>query len=136
MRVRRKKILRPAMQVGKVAAPTAGDQDFLADAIGVFQHGDAASALAGSDGAHQTGSASAQDHRIVGMDHKDSFTKTVSRFNFRVPNAVIRGPTRKTLQSAKMGTSPFFCNCFLRHGRCATIHVWKRSRYRYTTGVV
>ena len=70
------------MQVGEVAAPAAGDQDLLANAVGAFQDGDAASALASSDGAHQPGGASAQNHRIVGMDHK-----TVSSFEFRVSSA-------------------------------------------------
>ena len=41
-----------AINVGEVAASAAGDEDFFADALGVFQNGDAASALAGFDGAH------------------------------------------------------------------------------------
>jgi hypothetical protein len=70
------------MQVGEIAAPAAGDQDFLANAVGVLQHSDAASTLAGGDGTHQSGSASAQDHCIVGMDHKDSFKFPVSSFKY------------------------------------------------------
>ena len=45
------KIFRRAMNVGEVAATSPGNEDFLADAVGVFQDGDAAAALAGFDGA-------------------------------------------------------------------------------------
>jgi hypothetical protein len=41
------------MQVGKVAAPAAGDEYLFADALGLLQHGDAASAFAGFNGAHK-----------------------------------------------------------------------------------
>src|SRR5450755_3582763 len=82
MRVRRQEALWPAIQVGKVAAPAAGNQNLLADAIGAFQHSNTASALSGSDGAHQPSGASAQDYRIVGMDHEDSFKFPVSSFKY------------------------------------------------------
>ncbi len=52
MRIRRDEIFRRAMNVGEVAASSAGDEDFFADAVGVIEKGDAASALAGFDGAH------------------------------------------------------------------------------------
>ena len=54
------------MQVGEVAASAAGDEDLLADAVGALQDGNPASALAGFDGAHQPGSACAQDQHIIG----------------------------------------------------------------------
>jgi hypothetical protein len=82
MRVRREKILRSAVQVSEIAPPASGDQYLLANAIGVFQHDDAAPALPGGDGAHQSGGASAQDHRMVRMDHE-----TVSGFELRVSSA-------------------------------------------------
>src|SRR6476469_1771225 len=41
------------MQVGKVAAPAAGNQNLFADALSALQHGHAPSALAGFNGAHQ-----------------------------------------------------------------------------------
>ena len=44
-------ILRLAMDVGEIAAASAGDEDFLADAVGVLQDRDAAAALARFDGA-------------------------------------------------------------------------------------
>jgi hypothetical protein len=40
------------MNVGEVAATSAGDEDFFADAVGVLEYGNAASALAGFDDAH------------------------------------------------------------------------------------
>src|SRR5208283_315002 len=38
-------ILRLAMKIGEVAATSAGDEDFLADAVGVFEDSDATAAL-------------------------------------------------------------------------------------------
>lgn len=61
MLVRGDKVLRPAMKVGEIAPSTAGDQDFLADALSVLQDGDTPSALAGFDGAEQSGSAGAKN---------------------------------------------------------------------------
>jgi len=52
MRIGREKAVGRAMDVGEVAASAAGDEDFFADAVGVIEKGDAASALAGFDGAH------------------------------------------------------------------------------------
>jgi hypothetical protein len=57
------------MKVGEIAAAAAGNKDFLSQAIGAFEHGDAASALAGFDGAHQAGRASAEDECIEGLGH-------------------------------------------------------------------
>ena len=47
-------VFRPAMQVGEIAPASAGDQDFLADAVGALQHRDTAPAFAGFYGAEQT----------------------------------------------------------------------------------
>ncbi len=44
-------ILRAAVNVRKIAAAAAGDEDFLADAIGALEYGNAASAFAGFGGA-------------------------------------------------------------------------------------
>src|ERR1700753_392827 len=38
VRVRGKEVFRSGMQIGKVAAAPAGDQDLFADAVGSFQH--------------------------------------------------------------------------------------------------
>ena len=64
VRIRGDEIFRRAMNVGEVAASTAGDEDFFADTLGVFQDGDAASAFAGFDCAHQSGGASAEDYGV------------------------------------------------------------------------
>ena len=74
------------MQVGEVAAASAGDEDLLANAFGVFQHGDARAALAGLDGAHQSGRASAEDDRVIVMNHT-----TVSGFELQVARGQFRG---------------------------------------------
>jgi hypothetical protein len=52
------------MEVGEVAAAAAGDEDFLAGAVGVFEHECAAAAASGFDGAHQTGAAGSEDENV------------------------------------------------------------------------
>ena len=64
MRVGGDEIFRTAMQVGKVAAPAAGDQDLFADALGALKHGHAASAFAGFNGAHKAGRSGAENDYI------------------------------------------------------------------------
>ena len=44
-------VFRPAMEDGEIAAASSGDQDFLADAVGALQHGDASPAFSGFHGA-------------------------------------------------------------------------------------
>ncbi len=63
-------ILRLAMDVGEVAAASAGDEDFLADAVGVFEDGDATAALGGFDGAEQAGGAGADYQNVELMRQK------------------------------------------------------------------
>jgi hypothetical protein len=50
--------------IREIAAAAAGDEDFLAAALGTFEDGDATAAFAGFDSAHQAGGASA-DHDCV-----------------------------------------------------------------------
>jgi hypothetical protein len=81
--VRGDKIFRPAMKVGEIAAATAGDQDFLADAIGVLQYGDASAAFAGLDGAEQAGGAGAKNQGVKSVNQvRDSseLRNIVARF--------------------------------------------------------
>ena len=52
MRVGREEIVGPAMQIGKVTAAASGDEDLLADTVGVLQHGHTAATLASLDGTH------------------------------------------------------------------------------------
>ena len=54
-------VIRGGVNVGEIAAATAGDEDFFADAVGVFKDGDAAAAVAGFDGTKEAGGASAED---------------------------------------------------------------------------
>src|SRR5258708_863462 len=69
MRVRREEIFRQAMEVGKVAAAAPGDQNFLADASGTFQHRHEFPALAGLDGAHEPGGPASEDDDIKLLVH-------------------------------------------------------------------
>src|ERR1700692_2451055 len=61
MRVGGNEVFNAAVKVGEVAASTAGDEDFFAEAIGALEDGDAAAALAGPDSAHQAGRAATED---------------------------------------------------------------------------
>ncbi len=69
MRIRREEILGLAVKVGEIAAAAAGDENLLAQAVGVFEDGDTASALAGFDGAHQAGRAAAENQCVEDMGH-------------------------------------------------------------------
>ena len=64
MRVSGNKIFGRTVNIGEVAAATAGDQDFFADAIGVFKNSDAATAFACFDGAHQASGTRAENQSV------------------------------------------------------------------------
>ena len=65
----RREILRRAMNVGEVAAASAGDEDLLPNAIGVIEQRDAAAAPAGLNGAHKSRGACADDDRVEVLAH-------------------------------------------------------------------
>ena len=52
MRIGGEEVFYAAVEIGEVAAATAGDQNFLPQAVGMFEHRDAAAAFASFDGAH------------------------------------------------------------------------------------
>ena len=56
----RKKIVRLRVQVGEVAAASAGDEDFYAGPLGTLNHRDAASTAAGFNRRHQAGCTAAE----------------------------------------------------------------------------
>jgi hypothetical protein len=60
-------VFRTAMQVGEIAAPTAGDQYLFADSFGALQYGHASPATARFHRAHEPGCARAQNDHIVSM---------------------------------------------------------------------
>lgn len=62
-------ILRLAMKVSKVAAASAGDENLFPQAVGVFEHSDAAPAFSRFDGAHQASCATADNDCIEGASH-------------------------------------------------------------------
>ena len=65
-------VFRGGVEVGEVAAASAGDEDLLAGAVGVFEDQDAAAAASGFDGAHEAGSAGAEDEDVDfgGLAHR------------------------------------------------------------------
>src|SRR5271169_5266601 len=62
-------VFRPAMEVGEIAAASAGDKNLFANAVGALQDGDAAAALARFDRAHQPSGSGAQNYGIEFVDH-------------------------------------------------------------------
>ena len=85
MRIGGDEILGLAVQIGEIAAPAAGDEDLLANAIGVLQHGDPAATLAGFDGTHQSGCAAAENNYVEGLvGQVISFKFQVSSFKSKV----------------------------------------------------
>ena len=52
------------MQIGKITAPATRHQDFFTHFVGTLEHNHAATALCGSDSAHQAGGAGADDQGV------------------------------------------------------------------------
>jgi hypothetical protein len=52
------------VEVGEVGAAAAGDEDLLADALGVVKQEDAAAATASGGGTHEAGGASSENENI------------------------------------------------------------------------
>ena len=62
------------MKVGEVATTTTGYEDFLADPVGMFQHGNSAAAFTGFDCAHQSSRAASENNCIKNLrDQAKSF---------------------------------------------------------------
>ncbi len=79
MRIGRDEALRPAVAVGEVAAPAARDQDLLADLVGVLEQQPPPPALAGADGAHQTGRTGADHRDVKDLRHARTVTSGTRR---------------------------------------------------------
>src|SRR5579864_1348939 len=89
------KVFRTAMQVGKVAAPAARDEDLFADALSPLQYRHAAATLTGFNGAHKAGSSSAENDDIKTL-HRNDDPLSVSRTVYRQAK---RGPTCRIMIS-------------------------------------
>lgn len=78
VRIRGNEIFWHGVNVGEIASTTAGNQDFLADAIGMFKDRDAATATRRLNGTEEARRACAQDQNVEGMGHEgDSRPETV-----------------------------------------------------------
>jgi hypothetical protein len=71
MGIRREEIFWRGVDVGEVAAATAGNKDFFADAVDVLEYSDTAAAFAGFGGAEKAGGACADDQDVEGAWQKD-----------------------------------------------------------------
>jgi len=65
--IRRKKIIRASVEVGEIAAASAGDENLFADPVRAFQHQDAPAAFARFDGAHQSGRTGTKDDGVIDL---------------------------------------------------------------------
>jgi hypothetical protein len=70
------------VEVREIAAPSAGNKDFLADALGTLQHDHAPPAFAGLDCAKQSGGARPKNQSIKLMRQKKSLTQA-AEFHLR-----------------------------------------------------
>jgi hypothetical protein len=57
------------VEISEIAAAPAGDENFLADAIGALQHGNAPPAFACLDGAEEPRGASAENQTVKLVNH-------------------------------------------------------------------
>ena len=70
MRIGREKIFGLAMQIGEIAAASAGDKDLLGDAVSTLKNGDAPAAFASFDGAQEAGGTGAENDDIKVVGHE------------------------------------------------------------------
>src|SRR5271157_5870792 len=90
MRIGGKKVLGCGAAVGEVAAPAAGDEDLLADAVGPFQDHYFAAVFARLDGAHQPRGTGSQNDGVECVLHGMSLSgsrRTNVPSTYRVENA-------------------------------------------------
>ena len=64
VRVGGEEVFRAGVEVGEVASPAAGDEDFFAGAVGVLEDEGAASAAAGFEAAHETSGSGSEDENV------------------------------------------------------------------------
>ncbi len=77
MPIGRNEVARRGAGVGEIATPATGHQDLLADLVGMIDHQHLAAALAGSKGAHQSGSAGADDQHVATHAHSAGACRTI-----------------------------------------------------------
>jgi hypothetical protein len=80
MPIIRNKILWASVQIGEIATATAGNQNFLADAIGAFEYQDAPFSLASLNRAPQASSARSKNDNVVSLIHAAVFLVYSKRF--------------------------------------------------------
>jgi hypothetical protein len=66
--VLREEVFGGGVEVGEVAAASAGDEDLFAESVGVVEEEGAAAALAGCDGGHEAGGSRAEDDYVEVAD--------------------------------------------------------------------
>ena len=111
VRIGRDEVCRRAVKVGEIAAPAAGDKNFLSQPLGAFEDGHPPSPLAGFDGTHQSGSAAAENQSVIFMDQE------ISRAG---KSFLIGGLKRKCVGNeaivtrSSMSSNRFFANAVMR----------------------
>ena len=79
VRIGRDEVFRRAVDVGEIAAAAAGDKNFLPQPLGAFEDGHPPPPLARFDGAHQSGSAAAENQSVIFMDQEKEAHARCSR---------------------------------------------------------
>ena len=65
VRIRREKSIRGAVEVGEIAAASAGDEYLFADLVGMIEDQDAAASLTRRDGGHESRGAGTEDEHVT-----------------------------------------------------------------------
>ena len=73
MRIGGEEAVGSAIEVGEIAAAAAGYKDLFADTIGMVENEDAQSALASSNGGHESGCSRAEDEDVAGLRTREGW---------------------------------------------------------------
>ncbi|MCY1176358.1 hypothetical protein D9M73_166250 [compost metagenome] len=114
VRVVRKEVGRLGVQVGEVAAPAAGHEDFLAWLVGVVEQQHPAAATGTELGAHQAGGAGAKDDHVGGVHGMNLQIEMLNPVGVGSPaNATMHLLPRSRVNPLLQGALPGFRECGL-----------------------
>ena len=86
--IRGEEVVGAGVEVGEVTAASAGDENLLADSVGVLEKDDAAATLGGFDGEHETGCACSYDEDVGdwvgGWSHRTQKQHTTALLEYSV----------------------------------------------------
>jgi hypothetical protein len=101
MRIGRDEPVRLAVEVGEVAAPAAGDEDFRARLVEMIEQQHFEPALSRGECAHQPGGAGADHDRVEGLAHRVPALSISRCFSARVSRLMRASSTEAAERVAK-----------------------------------